>query len=406
MGDITMSKENEVVEETAKVEDVTVEVKSTAVDPTAEIAKQFAEFKSASEAGNKDAKDTFEKAVTDIQAEIKSIRTAAARTTAADNIAEALETKSAEMSAFRDYLVTGDTVKYKTAVLNTTNAGEGDSVVPQSIQESIIALVQAETPMRSVATVVSGSQPKLIQPVQTGNAAAAWSSELAERTATNSASFADVEMTAHELYALPSCTLAFLEDSLGSVENFLVNTISEAFSIAENQGFTNGDGTANTPEGITHFIGATGSQGIKSVAAGDAAAITADELLKLQVEIPTAGRASGRYMMNSTTLFAAMTLKNGQGDYIFRPATQASSDGVLGTIWGRGVVENPEMADIGTGESPVLFGKLSDFYVYDRIGMTIVQDLVTTPSRKRWYVRKRVGSSVLTGQNLVALINA
>ena len=380
-------------------------VEAVTTAPTVEINKIVEEVKSAVEKGNSEKLVNLEKAFTDLQDEVKSVATAQARSSATDRVAEVVETKAAEFEAFRHFLVTGNAAEYKAAVLNTQTASDGGAVVPQNIQQSIMEIEQALTPARSYATVTSGSEPKLIQPVRVGDAAAAFVGELDERISTDSANFEQSEVEAFELYAYPEASLAFLEDGIAGIEAWMTRTVGESFAQEEQAKFVAGTGVKQ-PKGLLTYVGAGDHQGIEQTTAAAADAVTADELLKLQFSVPNSVRSTGSYLMNANTLFACMTLKNANGEYIFRPANDNASSGVIGTLWGRPVVEDPSMPDLATGNTAIVFGKLSDYQIYDRVGLTIVQDQVTKPGFKRFYVRKRTGGDLMLGGNLHALTMA
>ncbi len=75
--------------------------------------------------------------------------------------------------------------------------------------------------------------------------------------------------------------------------------------------------------------------------------------------------------MNSKTLAAIRKLKDGTtGVYLWQPSYAA---GQPETILGRPVIEIPDMADIGAGAEPILFGDIATaFRIVDRVSLSIL----------------------------------
>jgi len=89
------------------------------------------------------------------------------------------------------------------------------------------------------------------------------------------------------------------------------------------------------------------------VTAGTTDAITADELIDLAYSVDGMARMlpGAAYMVNTSTLGAIRKLKDNDGRYILDVVAGGPS-----TILGHPVLENPAVADIGTGNKAVLFG--------------------------------------------------
>jgi HK97 family phage major capsid protein len=89
------------------------------------------------------------------------------------------------------------------------------------------------------------------------------------------------------------------------------------------------------------------------VTAGTTNAITADELIDLAYSVDGMARMlpGAAYMVNTSTLGAIRKLKDNDGRYILDVVAGGPS-----TILGHPVLENPAVADIGTGNKAVFFG--------------------------------------------------
>jgi HK97 family phage major capsid protein len=118
-------------------------------------------------------------------------------------------------------------------------------------------------------------------------------------------------------------------------------------SIVENAGVAIGT-RVNTI--VNTAVEAVATQG---VAAADATAITADELISLAYSVDGMARMlpGAGYMVNTATLAKIRKLKDGNGAYILDVVAGGPS-----TILGYPVYENPAVDDSTTGLKSVLFG--------------------------------------------------
>lgn len=109
--------------------------------------------------------------------------------------------------------------------------------------------------------------------------------------------------------------------------------------------------------------GTTETEGVVTAAASaveaSATAISAENLIDLAYSLDSAARALGpKFMVNTSTLGAIRKLQDGAGNFIYDPV------GIAGqTLLGFPVVENPAMADIGTGNRSVVFGYLPSYKI-------------------------------------------
>jgi HK97 family phage major capsid protein len=84
-----------------------------------------------------------------------------------------------------------------------------------------------------------------------------------------------------------------------------------------------------------------------------AGAFVADDLIALMHAVNSvyAGRPTAAWMVNRKTLGAIRRLKGAEG-YLFQPAATVGSPN---TLLGYPIVENPDVADIGTSAKSVIF---------------------------------------------------
>lgn len=116
---------------------------------------------------------------------------------------------------------------------------------------------------------------------------------------------------------------------------------------------------SSQPRGITidTTLGVTGSTAV-------AGAFTADNLIDLyhSVAEPYARSASAAWLMRNSTLGAVRKLKDSQNRYLFDVNAPAGS-GASGTLLGRPVFVDPNVAAVGLSAKSVVFGDISKYWV-------------------------------------------
>jgi HK97 family phage major capsid protein len=119
-----------------------------------------------------------------------------------------------------------------------------------------------------------------------------------------------------------------------------------------------GDGSSK-PRGITidTTLGVTGANSVSGV-------FTADNIIDLyhSVAEPYARSRSAAWLMRNATLGAVRKLKDSQNRYLFDVSVPVGS-GASGTLLGRPVFCDPNVAAVGTTAKSVIFGDLSKYWV-------------------------------------------
>ncbi len=164
---------------------------------------------------------------------------------------------------------------------------------------------------------------------------------------------------------------------------------------------------ANKPNGVLTYVtgGANAAAhpfgDIKTVNSGAAGALTPDGILNLVYALPSAFTQNATFIMNRATQGAIRKLKDGQGNYLWQPATVA---GQPATLNGFPIEEMAAMPDIAAGAKPVLFGDFRRGYlIIDRIGVRVLRDPYTNKPYVMFYTTKRVGGGLLNPEVLKAM---
>src|SRR4030042_6291366 len=127
---------------------------------------------------------------------------------------------------------------------------------------------------------------------------------------------------------------------------------------------------------------------------GAIATLTADGFIDLKYHLTEEFLNSGTWLMNRLTVRDAMLLKNGAGDYIWKPSmitTDPSS-----TILGLPVRMSTSMPTVAANALAIIIGDFKQGYmIVDRLGITIQRDPYTRKPFVEFYSRKRVGGDVI-----------
>lgn len=304
--------------------------------------------------------------------------------------------------AFRAHFKKGEVQ----ASLNKGAADEGGYLAPVEWDRTIIDKLALVSPMRSLAFVQTISGAGHTKLFNMGGTASGWVGETDARPQTGTGTFASLGFGWGEIYANPAATQQMLDDSAINLDSWLANEVDTEFSRQEGVGFWSGNGV-NKPFGILTYVdgGANAAKhpfgAIKAVNSGAAAAITADALLDLVYDLPSAFTGNARFAMNRKTQGVVRKLKDDQGNYLWQPSYVA---GQPATLAGFALTEVPDMPEVVANATPVLFGDFKRTYtVFDRTGVRVLRDPFTAKPYVVFYTTKRVGGGVHNPEPMRAL---
>ena len=134
---------------------------------------------------------------------------------------------------------------------------------------------------------------------------------------------------------------------------------------------------------------------------GTAGDFDADDLLKLIYTLKKGYRNMASWMLPTLTLFKVRTMKDGQGNYLWRPGLEA---GQPSTLCGYGIAENEDMPAVAADANAVMFGDFKRAYtIVDRIGTRVLRDPYTNKPNVGFYTTKRVGGMLTDSQAVKVL---
>lgn len=167
------------------------------------------------------------------------------------------------------------------------------------------------------------------------------------------------------VYATPWLKISFelLQDSAFNLEQFIGRKLGERLGRIANQRLTIGTGSSQ-PNGIV-------TAATLAFTAAAAAAITADELIRLQHSVNAAYRRSPRcgWQFADTTLEAIRKLKDGQGNYLWQMGDVRI--GAPDILLGKPYWVNDDVPAIAASARSVLFGDMSA-YIVRKVGSPLI----------------------------------
>lgn len=229
--------------------------------------------------------------------------------------------------------------------------GENGAVIPTSIANKIIKKVYDICPIYQRATRynVKGTLtiPYYDEDTQTINVA--YATEFVDLES-SSGKFASIELKGYLAGALSKVAKSLVNNSDFDIVDFVINAMAQAISrwlerelLIGTEGKITGLSTAK-----------------QKITAASATAITADELIDVQEEVPDVFQAEAIWIMNKKTRTAIRKLKDEMGNYILNKDANAKWGY---TLFGKDVYTSANMPEIGTGKTVVYYGDMSGLAV-------------------------------------------
>jgi HK97 family phage major capsid protein len=281
--------------------------------------------------------------------------------------------------------------EYKTLSVGVDPHG-GYTVTPFMASQILTRMYESD-PIRQLAQKMSISTDAVEWLVDRDQASVGWEGETTVSNETGTPDLGKKRIAVHQMFAKPTATQQLLEDSAINIESWLANKVAERMGRFEGASFVTGDGIGK-PRGFLTYANGTAWGQIEQVTSGAAAALTADAFVNLKYSLREEFLNTGTWLMNRLTLRDAMLLKNGQGDYIWKPSMIASDPSSL--ILGLPVRMSTTMPIVAAGSLAVALADFKETYmIVDRLGITIQRDPYTKKPFVEFYTRKRVGGDVI-----------
>ena len=280
------------------------------------------------------------------------------------------EKEQAEERAFANFLRTGATSFNDVETRSDVNLGKGDNgvVVPATIAARIIKTVKNIAPIiqNSDFYDVKGDLVFVVDDESTTKTTCNYVAEFQELEST-SGKFKAVTLKGNIAGVLVKVSKSLINNAGFDIVNYVVTKVAD--SIAQ---FLEGEMINGTTkiEGLLN--------GKQVVTAAGATAVTADDLIDLQLKVPQQYRGNGCFIMSPKTFAACAKLKDGQGQYLLNK----DITGAFGyTLLGRPVFESDNMPDVATKKAAVVFADLQGYATKisgDSAEITILQERFAT----------------------------
>lgn len=271
----------------------------------------------------------------------------------------------------------------------------GYTVTPATSSRIITRLFEAD-PIRQLATTETITTGALEWMVDWDQAGYGWEGETVTESETTTPQWFKKRIPVHTLYAKPRATMTLLEDSGINIENWLADKVSSRFLRGEGSAFVTGDGV-NQPRGFESYDDGVNYGQVEQVAMGNATTLTADGFIDVKYSLIEDYLTRGTWLMNRLTVADAMQLKDGNGQYIWKPGL--ADDPAGSTILGLPVRMSTTMPVVAANALSVAIADWREAYaVVDRMGVTVQRDPFTAKPFVEFYTRKRVGGDVTNFQ--------
>ena len=256
---------------------------------------------------------------------------------------------------------------FEKRALDTDTSTKGPETVPQGFLATVQAKLLTTGPMLNGAVVNllntnSGNDIKV--PVESTRPAGTAVAEGATFEVSDP-TFSNLTLRSHKIGTLVVASRELVEDTGIDLQAFLGAQMGVALGTAANSLLTIGTGTVQ-PKGISAAAGSgvTGGTGVTG-------AFTADNLISLMHSVDTlyAAQPSAGWMMSRATMGSVRQLKGAEG-YLFQTY---STEGMVGSLLGYPVYENPYVAGAGTGVKSVLFGDIGAYITRSVGGIEVVR---------------------------------
>lgn len=258
-----------------------------------------------------------------------------------------------------------DDAELKNKAQTVGTAGQGGNLVPVTLRNSILEKKYYISPMRRLSTVIPDMPAVLDMPVENALPTTYWVGEGVAITESG-ATVTKKQLIPYKLAGLDSFTSESLADTAvnPALQNWVEDRFAISLALAENAAFVSGDGSSK-PFGFRSSditpTTVTGNTTAGNLAFGD--------VLRLMQGVPTAFRATSKFVTSSAGLFLIWGLKDSQGRPLYLPDLSGNGNNIF---MGRPIEivdEIPANLGAGTNETELWFANFDDYFIGDRGAM-------------------------------------
>lgn len=292
----------------------------------------------------------------------------------------------------------------ETKVMTSAAADLGGFFAGTDLSAKFIQKLFLISPWRQLADVETIGGEKLLVPSEGGtDTSVFWSDEQSGFQASPDPNLGMIEIYAREMNGYLKLSKQNLEDSVFDIENFILKRLTRQFAQKEGAAFTSGNGVAR-PEGIVT------NANINSFTSTTASNITPTDVIQTMHVGKSGYRKTASWGMSNNTIGVLRLFKDTQN----RPLWQMFGQEFVETLYGRPIVEIPDMVNPAagqvtyiSGQVPILFGDFKQGYqIVDRVGLTFqtLKELFAIQNQVAYLARMRVGGKVVLPEAITKLV--
>lgn len=234
-----------------------------------------------------------------------------------------------KLQAFRNFLVNGNAAEYR-ALANDSDASGGFLHAAEQFVARLIKGLDNRVFVRQYATIlpVTGSDTLGVPTLTADPADPTWTTEIAAPSEDSTMAFGRRSLQPEQLSKLIKISMKLLRTSALPIENLVADRLAYKFAVAQENAFLNGDGDGE-PLGI-FTADANGINTDRDVSTGNSdTAVTADGLTEAKYALKAQYRGSARWIFHRDGVKKISKLKDGEGQYLWRPGITAGEPDIL-----------------------------------------------------------------------------
>lgn len=296
------------------------------------------------------------------------------------------------------------------AAIDTSSTSTGGSASAEFL-DGIEQIARRASPVMGLCRNVSWTGNASMV-VADNDSATTWVGEASTRNLTQTSSFHKRTPSVGTIYAYPAVTEESLDDIGFDIANFVLEDAGAAIGVGIGTAILTGDGSDKplgllsstevttgdeaSPArtyGVVQYFPSGKADGLQLDRLGSPPGDPAGVLYDTLVGLHSRYRQNAVWLMNSTTLATVRKLRDGDGNALFVPL----SSGMDGVLIGRPIIVCEQMPDIATNAIPIACADMNQAYLLNTIrSMSItVDDNISAPGYVRYYIRTRVGGTIL-----------
>lgn len=264
-----------------------------------------------------------------------------------------------ERRALAEYVRSGKLTEIRAGVNMTL--GDNGAIIPTTIANKIIETVENICPIFDLSSKynVKGSLTFPVYDETTDQVQCAYATEF-KALDSHTGNFTTVSLGGYLVGALTKISRSLITNGEFDVVSYIIGKISLAIARFLEKECLIDTGT-DACQGV--LVGAT-----QKITAAAATAITADELIDLQLKVPEQYQANACWIVNTKTLGVLRKLKNNDGDYLL---TDDLVKGFGFELLSKHVYTSDQMPEIAASAKAVVYGDMSGLFSNLRPGIEL-----------------------------------